>query len=541
MKRLAPRIGSALGLGAAGILLGAGAWNLHLQRAHLTGLLSASADRIAETIRLSTRDAMLRDDRQSLHRMIANIRAQPGIARIRVFNKEGRIRSSTEPGEVGTLVDIRAEECTACHQRDRPLERLERPDRVRLFRDAAGRRVLGIIAPIHNEPQCTACHVHPASQRVLGVLDVQLSLASVDEAVAQSELQMLSSLAVAVGAVLVLAGWLVWRMVLRPLGALSGAITRASGGDLDTPVPVRSSDEIGELAGSWNEMTDKLRAARLELQGLNETLEQRVRQKTAELEQAHGRMLIVEKLASLGKLAAVVAHEINNPLAGIRTYARVLRRKTAGAAQRDEETERILEIVDTEAGRCGDIVRNLLVFGRSSGGRMAQEDLAPVLERCRALLQHQADLLGVTLALARPEALPHITCDASQMEQMLLALAMNALEATPPGGRVTVAARGAPDGGLVVTVSDTGCGIPGENLSRVFDPFFTTKEPGKGVGLGLAVVYGIVTRHGGRVDVDSRIGVGTTFEVHLPAQPPPEPEASGEGGRQSTAESREPT
>jgi signal transduction histidine kinase len=93
----------------------------------------------------------------------------------------------------------------------------------------------------------------------------------------------------------------------------------------------------------------------------------------------------------------------------------------------------------------------------------------------------------------------------------------------------------------VVTVSDTGCGIPGENLSRVFDPFFTTKEPGKGVGLGLAVVYGIVTRHGGRVDVDSRIGVGTTFEVHLPAQPPPEPEASGEGGRQSTAESREPT
>jgi two-component system NtrC family sensor kinase len=523
-------MGAALGLGAAGILLGAGAWNLHLQRRHLTGLLSASADRIAETIRLSTREAMLRDDRDSLHRMIATIRAQPGIARIRVFNKEGRIRSSTEADEVGTVVDVRAEECTACHQSDRPLERLERPDRVRLFRDAAGQRVLGIIAPIHNEPPCTACHAHPASQRLLGVLDVQLSLASVDEAVAQSELQMLSSLAVTVGAVLALAGLLAWRMVLRPLGAFSGAIARACAGDLDTPVALRSSDEFGALASSWNAMTETLGAARQQLEALNETLEQRVREKTAELERAHGRMLVVEKLASLGKLAAVVAHEVNNPLAGIRTYARVLRRKAAAAAERDAETERILEMVDAEAGRCGEIVRNLLVFGRSSGGRMTEEELGPVLERCRALLQHQADLLGIALEVTCAGGLPRITCDASQLEQMVLALAMNALEATPAGGRVAIAARGAADGGVVVTVQDTGGGIADENLPRIFEPFFTTKEAGKGVGLGLAVVYGIVTRHGGRVEVDSRVGAGTRFEVSLPRHPPQESAAAGPAG-----------
>jgi two-component system NtrC family sensor kinase len=288
---------------------------------------------------------------------------------------------------------------------------------------------------------------------------------------------------------------------------------------------------MGELARSWNAMSGELQHAHEDLEGWNRTLEQRVQEKTAQLEQTHHQMLVVEKMASLGKLAAVVAHEINNPLAGIRTYARLLRRQLAGSdaappsAEQLKETDRVLEMVDGEAGRCGDIVRNLLAFSRQTAARLSEEDLTPVIERCRLLLNHQAEMLGVTLVAQVDAPLPRVVCDAAQVQQMLLALAMNALEATPAEGRVSLEARR--DGeGVRLVVADTGAGIPKQHLDRIFEPFFTTKEAGKGVGLGLAVVYGIATSHHGTIAVDSEPGRGTTFTVRLPARQP-EPAAPG--------------
>jgi two-component system NtrC family sensor kinase len=385
--------------------------------------------------------------------------------------------------------------------------------------------VLGVISPIHNEPQCaTLCHAHPASQQVLGVLDVQLSMAAVDESLQASERQMSAGLVATVGAVLSLAGVLLWRMVLRPVHQLTAAMRKVAQGDLETRVPVVSRDEIGEMADSWNAMTDELARARGEREEWNRTLEQRVEEKTSALQEAHRRMVVVEKMASLGKLSAVVAHEINNPLAGIRTYARVLRRRLAGGGAiegRDAgETDRILQVVEGEAARCGDIVRNMLLFSRVSPARFAEEEMAPLLERCRMLLQHRAELTGVVLEVDAAPRLPRVVCDAGQIGQMLLALGMNALDATPAGGRVRLAAEADPDGaGVVLAVTDTGCGIPPSDQGRVFEPFFTTKERGKGVGLGLAVVYGIVTRHHGRIELDSRPGA-TAVKVHLPLAPP---------------------
>jgi two-component system NtrC family sensor kinase len=176
-------------------------------------------------------------------------------------------------------------------------------------------------------------------------------------------------------------------------------------------------------------------------------------------------------------------------------------------------------MIDGEAGRCGEIVRNLLLFSRASPARFAEVEMKPLLERCRLLLRHQAELQGTGLEAETRDDL-RLEGDASQIEQMILALAMNALEATPAGGLVRIQARAEGADEIVLAVSDTGAGISEADQARIFEPFFTTKETGKGVGLGLAVVYGIVARHHGRIDLVSRPGAGTVFTVHLPRHPP---------------------
>jgi len=242
-------------------------------------------------------------------------------------------------------------------------------------------------------------------------------------------------------------------------------------------------------------------------------------------------MAFVEKMASLGKLAAVVAHELNNPLAGIATYAKLLRRRLGAApGAPDVEVARALELVETEAVRCGGIVRNLLTFSRTAGSRFAAEDLKPYLDRCVMLLRHQADLQGIALSLEVSPDLPQVVCDGAQVQQAVLALATNAIEAMPRGGRLSISARWDPVAEeALLEVADDGCGIEEKDLPHVFEPFFTTKEQGKGVGLGLAVVYGIATRHHGRVEVRSRAGEGTRFTVSLPRRQPETPVALAQG------------
>jgi len=500
--------------------------NIRLHRKHLEAVTLTSAERMSDVIKRSATFYMLRNDREGLYHTIQTIADEPGVIGVRILDQEGRVSYSTEATEVGHVLDKTHEACYGCHNQSQPLTRLNRPDRFRIYRNGGGHRVLGIITPIENQPGSSnaECHAHPASQQVLGVLDTNLSLAQADAQLAGSSTRML----VYTGAALLIVGilsWLfVWRVVAKPIKALKKGTEHLSRGELGYQIEVQSQDEVGELAESFNGMSTQLCAANEQITNWAKTLEDRVAEKTKELRSAHDHMLHVEKMASIGKMAAVVAHEVNNPLSGILTYAKLLR-KWVGTGQtaddkRDEAME-CLDLIAAESRRCGDLIKNLLTLSRTAPMNVQATDLHAVIDRCLLLVRHQMELAGIELQLALAKDLPPVPCDPAQIEQVLLALIMNAIDAMPRGGNLWLDTRMSQDEEEVtIKVRDDGAGIAPDVLPQIFEPFMTTKERGRGVGLGLAISRGIVERHGGHIEVQSKLGRGTTFTVTLPAQAP---------------------
>ncbi|MBI3950453.1 MAG: HAMP domain-containing protein [Acidobacteria bacterium] len=500
--------------------------NVRLHRRHLEDTVIVSADRISDTIKRSTRYSMMKNHRDEVYHIITTIGAEPGINKIRIFNEEGKISFSTDEHEVNTFVDKKAEACYACHVQEQPLARLNRPDRVRVYAGTNGERILGLINPIENEPSCynAACHAHAPTKQVLGVLDVTLSLAKVDETIAQGQRRMIANFIGAISIISLIVGGLIWIMVYRPVKQLITGTKRVAAGDLDYKINISSCDEIGELAASFNRMTDELTQANDQLTDWAKTLESRVEQKTAELKRAHEQMIQVERMASIGKLAAIVAHEINNPLAGILTYAKLLLKKARNngfASGEIEEIKQYLEMISTESARCGDIVKNLLQFARQTAVNLQPNDVNEIVRQSVRLVQHKVDLMSVRTQIELDEHIPTIVCDAQQIKQALVALLINACEAMTSGeGVLEVASGYSPESRAVeIVVRDNGIGMDEETQKHIFEPFFTTKEQGKGVGLGLAVVYGIVNRHAGAIEFESALGQGTTFTIRLPEKP----------------------
>lgn len=504
-----------------------GVWAGRESRSHLERSIIGQADRISDVIRRATRSFMFRNERQEIFEIIQAIGEQPGIDRIRIYDKVGHIRYSTRSTEIDQAVDTTAEACIDCHRGDAPILVLPQSERFRVFRAADGHRVLGMITPIENARDCAeaSCHVHPAEQKILGVLDVQVSLASVDRSQTELTRHLVSSAALALLGLIVLSALIFYRMVHRPVRRLILGTNQVASGDLAHRIPLKSKDELRELAESFNRMTAELAEAREQSDAWARTLEDRVEEKTRALQRVQEEILQMERLASMGKLAAIVAHEINNPLAGIRTFARVLLRR--GERQRSQssapagdtaESAEILGQIESEATRCGDIVKNLLQFARPSRPKAEPCDVNEITDGSVRLVRHQIDLQGLTCNLDLAPDLPAIVCDSQQIRQALVAVLINACEAMQSEGSITVRTRPAGDGGVVIEVADTGPGMDTETRQHLFEPFYTTKEGG--AGLGMAVVYGIMRSHGGRVEVESALGEGTTVRFVLPARPP---------------------
>jgi two-component system, NtrC family, sensor kinase len=386
---------------------------LRTHRREMTAQLTRSADLLSETVKRSTEDYMLENRREHIRRQIEAIAREERIERVRVFNKQGRIVFSSDPNDVGHTLDKQAESCFACHAQDRPLEKPSVQERARIFTTDGGHHVLGIVNPIQNQPSCTtaACHAHGPDETVLGVLDVTVSLDDVDRQVAASRNRIAGLAVGAVGGAGLLLWWLCRRLVSRPVEALAAGTRRVAAGDLTTTIPVTGRNELGELARTFNAMT-------------------------TQLSEAQRQLTQADKLASVGRLAAGVAHEINNPLTGVLTYASFLLER----AQDDPERRADLEVIVRETKRCREIVRGLLDFARQTPPRRQPTDLNDVARRAVAVVMNQLKLGHVALTFDLADYLPTVAADPTQMEQVMVNLLLNAADALgEQGGTIRLA------------------------------------------------------------------------------------------------------
>ena len=363
----------------------------------------------------------------------------------------------------------------------------------------------------------------------IGTIRLTLKLDKVQESIANSQTTAaIITIAVFVLAILGLA-WFVGA-ITKPIKILVDITDQVSRGDLSKRAHFKQSDEIGHLASTFNRMIDSLQLSRDEIEEYNRNLEQKIIERTLELEEIQQQLVQSEKLSAIGQLAAGVAHELNNPLGGILGYSQFTLEKLKKMREKEDVPSevdkfiRYLTDIETQARRCKTIVQNLLRFSRTTRTTDFEPvDVNQIVEDTRTFVEHQLHMNNIELEVQLSAELPDVQGNAGQLQQVLTNLIINAMHASPAESTIRLMTRYSPPlgefvGAVEIIVADEGCGISPENLNKIFEPFFTTKVVGKGTGLGLSVSYGIVKDHGGEIKADSVPGDGSTFVVVLPLQ-----------------------
>jgi two-component system NtrC family sensor kinase len=483
---------------------------------------------ISDVVVKSTRYAMLLNKRDLADKIITDIGKQKGIERVRIISKDGTIIHSNRAAEVGYSVEQNAPPCVYCHLSSKPIDRLPDEDRWKIYKSADGHRVLGTMQVVRNEPSCSSasCHEHSANQTILGVVDVSYSLEEVDDSKKEHFAYLVGLSLAFVSLVAFSVGYLLKRLIYVPLKDLESGAERISAGNLGDLIPVRSDDEFGRVAGTFNGMNAALDESHRAMRELVENLEAKVEERTRELLSARAEVAQGEKLASIGVLSAGIAHELNNPLTGVLTFTSLMRKKVKDGTEDAED----LDLVIRETKRCAAIIRRLLDFAREKVPVNGFFNVNQVIEDTVRFVERPASLHQIEISTKLDTNLPQVWGDADLIKQVVMNLLVNAQQAVDKEGHIVVESRsikpsGTPEqhgaaASVEISVRDNGCGIPQANLQRIFDPFFTSKEVGKGTGLGLSVSYGIVKAHGGKISVESTVGEGTVFHVQLPVISP---------------------
>ena len=391
-------------------------FNVKSQSTSLISEVERHANQLGETVISSTRFDMMLNQRDRIQQTINSIGTQPQIRDVRIINKIGEIIYSSDLNNIDKMVDKQAESCYACHSEDKPLEQISITERTRIFRiHPDSNRVLGIITPVYNEKSCwqAECHAHPQNQKVLGVLDVSISLADIDKAIIQREWEIVIFAIIAVIALGLLIAFFVRRWISNPVHDLLNATQQVSQGNLNYAIKDLGDNEIGKLGVSFNNMTKKLSEARMQL-------------------------FQSDKMASLGRLAAGVAHEINNPLTGVLTYSSFLLKRTKDNPEFQED----LNIIVRETLRSREIVKSLLDFARQSVPKKSNADINEIIDKAISVVENQLSVKKVKIKKLPASNLSKIAVDSNQIQQVFINLFVNSSDAIgKDGGTITIGTK----------------------------------------------------------------------------------------------------
>jgi two-component system NtrC family sensor kinase len=469
---------------------------------------------------------MLTSHREAIEQTVEVIGSSAEIRDISIFDKTGRIAYSSRKSAVGRTIGKDSATCRICHEDNgNTLTAIPGAKNWTIAPDQSGNKVLKFVIPIYNESSCSTapCHYHPKEKQLIGILETNFSTSSVDEVIRKHRIGTIffgGLFIIMISSSLCI---ILYKFVSKPVSLLDKGMQKLAKGELDHVIEIHSGDEMGLLANTFNTMASDIKRYKDNMENWTKALEEEIQKKTSEIMKAHDQLINAEKLASLGRMAAGVAHELNSPLTGIVTFSHLMLKRIPRENTQDIED---LEVIIEQAERCSKIIKGLLGFSRKTSAEKVFTNINTLTENTISMVRNQAKFYNIKFNLNFDEFLPPIATDPNQLQQVFINLLINAADAMNERGQVTVSTRVSSDTAsgkkyVEIEFTDTGPGIPEEHLGRVFEPFFTTKPAGKGTGLGLAVSYGIIKKHNGNIFVRSEIGKGASFFVRLPVESEP--------------------
>jgi two-component system, NtrC family, sensor kinase len=492
---------------------------------YLNTVIRERGDNIGSIIVGSLYHSMLQNDKSALQSTLYTINTMAGIDEVFMYNNLDSLVYSSGNSETPMPASSK---CIDCHENFAEMF----PAKLKTYRvidyksacimnqSDKGHRQLLVRTPILNERSCyiSSCHAHNRDEEVLGSLIIKVPLQELDDAVSKStsEYFFLSVLIT-----LILLSLLIFftrNKIQKPLNEIILASEAVSMGDRNRRLEIKPwlLDDMRSVSMAFNNMLDNLDAANRELENWSHQLEYKVQKKSEALAEIQNELIHIERITSLGKLSSSVAHEINNPLSGILTYSKLVAKQLSKIDLPDETKGsmlKYLKVIESESKRCGDIVRGLLDFSRKDQENFQNHHLHQILKDTYTLMAHQMKIAGIQFYLDFTAHSDLIYCNDNQVKQICVALLVNSMEAITVNGEIIIRTSNPDEEHIKMDITDNGVGIAAEDISRIFQPFYSAKQNASGIGLGLAIVHGIVQSHKGKIEVTSETGKGTTMSV----------------------------
>jgi two-component system, NtrC family, sensor kinase len=495
---------------------------------YLNTVIRQSGNNIGSIVEGSLYHSMLENDKNSLQGTLDIINTMSGIDDVNMYNDRDSLVYTSFSADSSSHSNPN---CISCHKNIKSMfARKEKSYRIigvksecKMNQNDNNHRHLLIRSPILNERSCStsSCHAHKESDEVLGSLIIKIPLVDLDNAVKKSSAEFyLLAIFTTLLLVLILI-FFTKKKIKNPLKDIIRASEAVANGNKSKRLEIRPNqlDDIRMVSRAFNDMLDNLQSATEELQNWSQQLEYKVQKKSEELGAAQNELIQIERIASLGKLSSSVAHEINNPLSGILIYTKLIYKQLSNPelyASKKDSILRHLKLIENETKRCGEIVKGLLDFSRKDQEDFESKHLHSILQETYELMTHPITIANIGFMTDFAAKSDLVFCSPNQIKQACVAILVNASEAVLENGEILISTKN-PDGGSIkIDISDNGIGIPADDILHIFEPFFSTKQDTSGIGLGLAIVHGIIKSHNGKIEVKSELGKGTTISIILP-------------------------